>query len=112
MNISIDEEKAKPTSVRMSAGNQVAVIVCLIKYLSRFCICLTVITLKYIMCYECDMFVVHGTITFKVAHYTLKQFHKSLENNLIIMDIMVDKKYIIQKCAKKIIFSKFYFRKS
>lgn len=42
--MNIDEGRAKPTSLRMSAGNHVAVIVCLISYPFRFCLCLTVVT--------------------------------------------------------------------
>lgn len=38
--MNIDEGTAKSTSLRMSAGNQVAVAICHIAFPSQFCICL------------------------------------------------------------------------
>lgn len=46
------------------------------------------------------------SLSIKVAHYTLEKFAKSAENNLIMIDSLMDKKYISQICEKiKIIFS-------
>ena len=50
----------------------------------------------------CLMYQTKTNIKVKVAHYTLKYFLKSAKNYLIVIDIIMDKKYISQigkKCA-------------
>lgn len=47
-----------------------------------------------------------------MAHYTLEKFAKSAENNLIMIDSLMDKKYISQICEKMCNLDKnLYFQK-